>query len=465
MYNTSPDDLDRVANDLGQIARTYRTASQELEQQVITLEGAVAHVLSGGAIAWKGLSSEAFVSAWLERRARLKQASLLMSEGASYLTMMARTIEENVPLIRAEQSIQLEPIFHSMASGEQQSILDGESQAQNAILMAIAALNSQLESLAEEVSDCPEVDREASYPGYYDNISRNDAGGGAGAQTPEQRIENEVGDPVLAELLIEQANQSGANLEDVAALLENGAGIDQVDQWLQDGVNLKDVATLLNSGVDVTYINAWISKGVDIGSVATFVEGGVNPDVAVQLTRAGVNPDTVLPLIQEGVAPESIINIVKSGVAPENVGNVVESNIANLMEDSNPKLRLTRQNAIGMLNGPPGTYPRVAGRGVQGADVRFVDVKTGEVVLVREEKSLTSAKSFTDELKGLGKQLSIDSAPKELFVQVPRETNANSWIGGFLKENAGSGLSKYKGLEITIVDPEGNVLWEGLLIK
>ena len=100
MNNASDDDLERVAGDLSQIARTYSNASQELEQHVITLEGAVSHVLSSGATQWKGLSSEAFVSAWLERRARLKQASMLMSESASYMTTMARTIEDNVPIIR-----------------------------------------------------------------------------------------------------------------------------------------------------------------------------------------------------------------------------------------------------------------------------------------------------------------------------------------------------------------------------
>ncbi len=465
MYNTSASDLERVVSDLGQIARTYTNAAQQLDQQVITLEGAVAHVLNDGVMQWKGLSSEAFASAWLERRARLQQASMLMSTSAGNMTTLAQTIESNLPTIRAEQSIQLQPIFASMPSNEQQSVLDQVSQAQNAIFMALAALNSQLEAMAEEVSDCPQVDREASSPGLYDNISRNDAGGGSAAQTPEQRIENAVGDPVLAELLIEQANQNGANLEDVATLLEKNVGIDQVDQWIQDEVNLKDVAILLNNGVDANYINAWISKGVDIKSVATFIEGGVNQDIAVQLTRANVNPDAVLPLIQEGVAPETIMNFVKLGIAPENVSNVVESNITNLIEDSNPKLPLTRKNAISMLNGPSGTYPRVAGSGVKGADVRFIDVKTGEVILIREEKSLTSSKSLDNELSDLGKQFSIDSAPKELVVQVPRGTNANSWIGGFLKKNEGSGLAKYKKLEITIVDPDGNLLWQGNLTK
>ena len=181
MYNTSASDLERVVSDLGQIARTYTNAAQQLDQQVITLEGAVAHVLSDGVMQWKGLSSEAFASAWLERRARLQQASMLMSTSAGNMTTLAQTIESNLPTIRAEQSIQLQPIFASMPSNEQQSVLDQVSQAQNAIFMALAALNSQLEAIAEEVSDCPQVDREASSPGMYDNISRNDAGGGYGS--------------------------------------------------------------------------------------------------------------------------------------------------------------------------------------------------------------------------------------------------------------------------------------------
>jgi tetratricopeptide (TPR) repeat protein len=181
MYNTSASDLERVVSDLGQIARTYTNAAHELDQQVITLEGAVAHVLNDGVMQWKGLSSEAFVSAWLERRARLQQASMLMSTAAGNMTTLAQTIESNLPIIRAEQSIQLQPIFASMPSNDQQAILDQVSQAQNAIFMAVAALNSQLEAMAAEVSDCPQVDRDAGTPGYYDNVSRSDAGGDTAA--------------------------------------------------------------------------------------------------------------------------------------------------------------------------------------------------------------------------------------------------------------------------------------------
>jgi hypothetical protein len=160
-----------------------------------------------------------------------------MSEAASYLTRMARVIEDNVPLIRAEQSIQLQPIFQTMPSEEQQSVLDSESQAEQAILMTLAALNGQLEQMGEEVSDCPQEDKEADEPWYERNRSWSSTGGGSDgeAKTPEQRIEDAVGDPVLAELLIEQAKMKDANLEDVAAQLEKGLTSDEVSQLINKG--------------------------------------------------------------------------------------------------------------------------------------------------------------------------------------------------------------------------------------
>ncbi|MBV9710678.1 MAG: hypothetical protein JO011_07185 [Ktedonobacteraceae bacterium] len=281
MSNASANDLERVANDLTQIAKQYTYGSQELDQHVITLEGAVSHVLSSGTQGWKGLSSEAFLSAWLERKARLQQASILMSEAASYLTTMARTIEDNVPLIRAEQSIQLQAVFQSMSSNDQQTILDGESQAQNAILMALATLNSQLEALAEEISDCPEADRDAGDPTYYDNISRNDAdGSGSGAKAPEERIKDAIADPVVAQELIALANLQGVNLEDVANLLEKGIDPGAVAQLINDGTDLKAVAadaqTLLNGGVKVELVNGWLTNETRLKDAIVIMNQGVD---------------------------------------------------------------------------------------------------------------------------------------------------------------------------------------------
>ncbi len=282
MYNTSANDLEQVANDLSTIAKKYTDGSQEMDQQVITLEGAVSYLLSGGSRGWKGLSSEAFLSAWLERKARLQQASQLMSQSAGYLAQMARTIEDNLPAIRADENVMYGAVFHTLGASDQASIMGEMSQAQTTILMAISLLNSQLEALAEEISDCPEVDREAGDPTYYDNISRNDAAGdaGAGGKTPQQRIEDAVADPVVAQGLIDLANQKGINLEEVANLLEKGIEPGTVAQLINDGKDLSTVAadtqTLLDGGVKAELINGWLSNETRLPDAIAIMKQGVD---------------------------------------------------------------------------------------------------------------------------------------------------------------------------------------------
>jgi uncharacterized protein YukE len=180
MYNTTADDLARVANDLSQIASKYTAGSQELDQHITALDGTASHLIYGGAMQWTGLASEAFQGAWEERRSRMQQASQLLTQAAQHLNQFAQTIENNLPTIRTDQQIMHEPINHMLAPDDQSSILNGESQAQNAILMALQALNSQLDALAEEVRDCPE-EQDGNTPAWddpYDNINRSDSNTG-----------------------------------------------------------------------------------------------------------------------------------------------------------------------------------------------------------------------------------------------------------------------------------------------
>lgn len=182
MYNTSADDLARIANDLNQIARKYTGGSQELDQHVTSLENTASHLIYGGAKPWVGLASEAFQGAWAERKSRIQQASQLLSQAAQHLTKFSQTIEDNLPTIRMDQQLMQGTTSHMLAPDDQSSILRGESQAQNAIIMALQTLNSQLEMLAEEVRDCPEEQDESS-PAWgdpYDNISRSDSNAGNG---------------------------------------------------------------------------------------------------------------------------------------------------------------------------------------------------------------------------------------------------------------------------------------------
>ena len=293
-------------------------------------------------------------------------------------------------------------------------------------------------------------------------------GGGGGGDDPavRQRIINALGgDSGLANIIIDEALGHGISLDSVATLLEKGINIDQVFDWINDGTNLDSIVTLTNDGIDTTRINTWISRGINIDDVAAFVSDGIDADTAVQLTRSGVNPSDVLPLIKEGVSPKTILNMIQSGVSPTKVGSAIEANITNLIKDSNPKFPLTRTNAITMLNGPDGTYPQVAGSGGAGADINFIDPKTGNIVLGREDKSVTTQSGFTSELRSLPDQLGGYSGSTEVVFQVPAGTNAQSWIGGFLKGKSAANLAQYKGLNIEMIAPQGNVLWQGTLTK
>jgi len=173
-----PNDLERIGNDLDQVARRYSNGAQELDQHVVTLEHTVAYLLSGGFQQWKGLSSEAFQGAWQERKARMQQASLLMILSAGHLRQFVRILEEQLPALRADQSIQSSSVFNTLSASAQSSIQNEESQAQNSILMAIVALNSQLEQLAEEISDCPQDDQTEPYAGFGDTLYKNETNDG-----------------------------------------------------------------------------------------------------------------------------------------------------------------------------------------------------------------------------------------------------------------------------------------------
>ncbi|MBV9614001.1 MAG: hypothetical protein JO031_00925 [Ktedonobacteraceae bacterium] len=295
MTETSANDLERVELELSRIARDYTTASQELDQYVITLEGAVSQVIEAGPHGWKGLSCEAFIGAWLERKTRMQQASLLMNEAASHLSQLARVIEDNVPLIRAEQSIQLQPVFQSMNSNDQQLVLESESQAQQSILMALSALNGQLEQLGEEIGDCPQEDKEAGEPWYERNINRNDVGEGAGGeQTPEQRIKDAVGDAVIAQELMDLAKQKNADLEDVAQLLEKGLDSNTITQLFENGTDLKDALYLLDKEIEPDVVTKLINNKADLKDIGINVKTLLDGKIRVKLVNGWLKNGTHL---------------------------------------------------------------------------------------------------------------------------------------------------------------------------
>jgi uncharacterized protein YukE len=199
MYTTSADDLARIANDLSQIAKQYTGGSQELDHQLTGLDATASHLIYGGAKPWTGLASEAFQGAWEERRSRLQQASQLLTLAAQHLTQFTRTIEDNLPTIRMDQQLMQGPSSHMLAPDDQSSILNGESQAQNAIIMALQALNSQLEELAYEVRDCPE-EQDGNTPAWDEpligNRNHNDSNVPEGDNSENDNTKSENTEPV-----------------------------------------------------------------------------------------------------------------------------------------------------------------------------------------------------------------------------------------------------------------------------
>lgn len=291
-------------------------------------------------------------------------------------------------------------------------------------------------------------------------------GGSGSADEEAKNTINSLTDSETAELLIMAAEIRGVSLNDIVTLLQKGIDGDQIYAWLGNkNLNLGSVTTLVSKGSSIDQINAWASRGVNIDHVASLVDSGADLDSAVKLARSGVNPTQVSPLIKEGVSSKTILSMLQSGVNPADVKSVIEKNIAEAIKDSNPKSPLSRVNAINLLNGPDGTYPQVAGSGKAGADIKFIDPKTGNPVLVRELKNVTTSGGMTAEIRSLPAQLSNTSATREVVFQVPHQANGKSWIEGFLKGKSQASLAQYKGIHIVIVDPQGKSLWAGTLTK
>ena len=100
-----------------------------------------------------------------------------------------------------------------------------------------------------------------------------------------------LGDPVLAQLLIDQANQNGANLEEVANLLEKGIEPGTVAQLVNNGADLGDIAintqTLLDGGVKVELVNGWLTNGTHLSDAIAIMDQGVDLNLLGTSSQVG----------------------------------------------------------------------------------------------------------------------------------------------------------------------------------
>ncbi len=136
-----------------------------------------------------------------------------------------------------------------------------------------------------------------------------------------------------------------------------------------------------------------------------------------------------------------------------------EEDVQKMLQDTNPKFPLTRNNAVRALDGPEGTHVEIAGQGGEGADITFVD-KHGNVVLHREVKCIqgTGQGTFNREISKAASQAQYNG---QIFVQMPEGTDAARYIARFRGARSTADLAKYNTVSITIADPAGNILWSG----
>jgi hypothetical protein len=151
------------------------------------------------------------------------------------------------------------------------------------------------------------------------------------------------------------------------------------------------------------------------------------------------------------------------------VHHIKLKDVFDVIRDSNTQFRLSETNAVDALISPDGTATvKVAGKGVEGADILFLD-SSGNVILGREIKCFTGQGSSTKAVLKAGlKQLQLDNknGAKEILIQLPAGTtkeDAESRLAGMrggkeVKELTAEDVTKLQSVQITIVDPSGKVL-------
>jgi len=103
------------------------------------------------------------------------------------------------------------------------------------------------------------------------------------SKTPEKRIKDAIGNVAIAQSIIALANKEGANLPDIATLLENAVDTNQITQWLQDRTNLHGVATLLDQGIESSVITQLINNQADLRDITTNTQLLLNTGLRVSL--------------------------------------------------------------------------------------------------------------------------------------------------------------------------------------
>lgn len=136
---------------------------------------------------------------------------------------------------------------------------------------------------------------------------------------------------------------------------------------------------------------------------------------------------------------------------------------ATLMEEHHGRKNgnpLTPANAYRAMEGPPGSTPFVGPRGSEGADVRFLD-DAGNQVFAREVKTIIGTNNSVDRaIKEARPQL---GGGDEVIIQAPDGVGpfkAEQSVALFQRRRNDERLAKYEGINVRLVDRDGNDLYQ-----
>lgn len=262
-----------------------------------------------------GKTTRTLVDTWYYTTVDGNNAHTSMTTVSGHLNTPVSTLEQNLPAVRdgmsAIQTLQASngEVPKDQADGIRKQINDLTGALNNigiALDAAAKLINSHNNGMPLACATGFQIG--GTYPTFadnaFDNSKVNMSGNGSGSGDGAQAIRNAISDPEEANALIELAQEQGASLSDIAALLKKGATPEQVVNWLAEGKNLEGAANLLGRGATTEQVSQWIDQGM-------------SPKYAQQL-------------LDKGISPQGIDNIADnlSGSVPARWNQVPQKNLA-----------------------------------------------------------------------------------------------------------------------------------------
>ena len=230
--------LGNISDSIHSMVRQYTPVIEDIQHLTSNLDQKANALVSGGPDQWKGLASDAFISAWGKRKQLLQDSTDNAGGGLGILGSLAKTIDDNILAIKAAQSLEITQQENPMAvrhhlSGEDQSrVFSNAQDATNNITMAFSLLSTHLDSLPNDFIDCEQLDSfpNNTIPPVYDNPYINQMSKSKGVPPMPGGLPPYV-DQTVWENMIKDTNKDFPLSPDNAALAlsDAPAGTESVD--------------------------------------------------------------------------------------------------------------------------------------------------------------------------------------------------------------------------------------------